>query len=95
MENFYVRRSGVREDLLTGQPVARNGWTGPIEGRENADREAEAWRACGWTATVEPATAVCDEVTAWEDAAIAAMKDSPDPGQRRRWREWKDAQESV
>jgi hypothetical protein len=83
--SYYVRRTGTREDLLTGAQVDRSGWTGPIDDAQ-AEREAEAWRSAGWTATVEPdSPAIRAEVRAWEQAQAASWKDSTDPSQRRRY----------
>lgn len=62
MARFWVRRS-------KGE---RKGWTGSMHGgglrsQALAEREAQAWRAEGWTASVEESTAaVRAEVRAWE-----------------------------
>jgi hypothetical protein len=57
---FYVRRSNGGREAFTGS-LAASRWGGNGDGgglsREAADREAQAWRDAGWTATVEQSTA--------------------------------------
>lgn len=84
--DYYVRRTGTRVDLLTGVVIDRSDWTGPIDDKEQAEREALAWRTAGWTATVERAN---DEVRAqveeWEKERVESWHDSCDPSQRERY----------
>lgn len=85
---FYVRRSGTRTDLFTGEVTNRSGWTGPLDTEAQAAREAEAWRDCGWDATVEPDTEdIRAEVAAWEDKVVDGWQHSTDPTQKARWHE--------
>lgn len=70
-QSFFVRRSRDA-DPASGREAPQAGWTGPIRSPRQVEREAQAWRDCGWTAVVEPATApVRAEVRAWEKAVAA------------------------
>lgn len=54
--SFYVRREG-----------SSIGWTGPIRSEKQANREADAWRSVGWSATVEPSTPeIRKQIREWE-----------------------------
>lgn len=78
---FYVHRTMTDEDY-----GPREGWHGPLDGRAHADREADAWRSCGWTATVLPDNAdTRGQVSAWETRTVMSWKDSTDPSQRARY----------
>ena len=67
-EWFYVRRSRPDRD--------RPSWTGPLCGRDVADREAKAWNDdTGWDAAVMPATPeVRAEVLAWEQRVERTLR---------------------
>lgn len=45
--SHYVRRTN---------DAGRTSWTGPLRSARQADREATAWNAEGWTAEVVPST---------------------------------------
>jgi hypothetical protein len=63
-ETFYVKRS----------TDTRDGWTGPIRSERQADREAAAWVAAGWSAEVVPSSPeVKREVRAWQKARNVAL----------------------
>ena len=47
----------------------RTSWTGPIRSALQVEREAEAWRSCGWMAeTLLSTPEVRAEVRAWDKA---------------------------
>ena len=75
MDRFWIRRD--RADR------PRSSWTGPIAGREQADREADAWntqRDGSWRATVEPDTPeVRAQVKAWEQSKTQPGYTRPTP----------------
>jgi hypothetical protein len=55
--SFYVRR----------ERDGRIGWTGPIRSANQVEREAQAWRDAGWSATVEQSTPeIRQQIRDWE-----------------------------
>jgi len=55
--SFYVKR----------ERDGRIGWTGPIRSARQVQREADAWRSVGWTATVEQSTPeIRKQIREWE-----------------------------
>lgn len=77
--SFYVYRTReARADdvpALVDPVVGRKvGWTGPIRSERQAEREAQAWREAGHSATVEPSTPdVRKRARTWQRAADKAL----------------------
>lgn len=66
--SYYVHR--IHDD-------GRNGWVGPIRSNTQADKEATAWKDCGWMAWVhESDTQVKLQVRAWEKQVKAKRAQS-------------------
>jgi hypothetical protein len=64
--SYYVKRN----QPAGPSGAARDGWTGPIRSRVQAEKEVTAWLVAGWIAhIVESTPAVRREVRDWQLAA--------------------------